>query len=259
RQKLSRGRDLVGTVLVSVFAPDDLVLVKGGPSNRRAFVDDLVVGRHRSNDRDRNELDKVLRQRNALLKQCRGRLDGAAAATLDVWDTKFAELGDRWADLRSDALAAIRPAVADAHRDLSAGAADVTVAYEPVWRGSGLAAALEASRETDLRRGVTTIGPHRDEIDIGLAGMPSRTHASQGEQRTLALSLRLAAHRHLAEVHDSSPILLLDDVFSELDPSRSAALLASLPAGQVFVSTAGPLPVDAAPDQHIDLAVRRAV
>jgi DNA replication and repair protein RecF len=106
----------------------------------------------------------------------------------------------------------------------------------------GLAAALAASRKDDLRRGVSTVGPHRDDLELSIGGLPSRTHASQGEQRSLALALRLAAHHVVTEQTESSPVLLLDDVFSELDPDRSDALLRSLPEGQTVLSTASGLP-----------------
>ncbi|MDQ3385470.1 MAG: DNA replication and repair protein RecF, partial [Actinomycetota bacterium] len=111
----------------------------------------------------------------------------------------------------------------------------------------GLAAALAAARAEDLRRGVTTVGPHRDELDLAIDGLPARTHASQGEQRSLALALRLASHAVVTDVTGSSPVLLLDDVFSELDPERSDALLAHLPPGQALLTTAGPLPEGASP------------
>jgi DNA replication and repair protein RecF len=110
-----------------------------------------------------------------------------------------------------------------------------------------LAAALAASRQDDVRRGVSTVGPHRDDLVVVLDGLPARTHASQGEQRSLALALRLATHAVVGEVTGTPPILLLDDVFSELDPDRSAALLASLPPGQALLTTASPVPAGVAP------------
>lgn len=254
RQKLARRRDLVGMLLVSVFTPDDLELVKGGPSGRREFLDDLLVGRNAGNDKVRDDLEKVLRQRNALLKGVRGRLDAAAADTLDVWDSKFAVLGDQWANLRHETLDALRPGLDRAHERLSGGHERLSVIYEPQWRRSGLAEALAQARTDDVRRGVTTVGPHRDELVVDLAQMAARTQASQGEQRTVALAMRLAAHQHLTEVHGVAPILLLDDVFSELDPVRSAALLDALPDGQVVVSTASGLPEGATPDQTLVVA-----
>src|SRR6202043_2111782 len=105
-----------------------------------------------------------------------------------------------------------------------------------------LAAARAAARSDDIRRGVSTVGPHRDDVAVWLDDLSGRTHASQGEQRSLALSLRLAGHGVVTEEAGDEPVLLLDDVFSELDPSRAAALLAHLPSGQALLTTAGPLP-----------------
>lgn len=251
RQRLARRRDLLGLLHVSVFTPDDLELLKGGPALRRDFVDDLVVGRNAADDKLRSDLDKILRQRNALLKGAGGRLDAGAETTLDVWDAKLAEAADRWAGLRAETVDAIGPALQAAHRKLSGTADELVVEYRPPWRVGGLGAALAEARGIDVRRGVTTVGPHRDEIEITLAGLSARNQASQGEQRTVALALRLAAHQHLTDLHESAPVLLLDDVFSELDPNRSAALLEAIPTGQVLVSTAGGLPEAAVPDQTL--------
>ena len=102
-----------------------------------------------------------------------------------------------------------------------------------------------------MRRGVSTVGPHRDEVGLRIAGLPARTHASQGEQRTLALALRLAAHRLVAERTGSTPVLVLDDVLSELDTGRATALLSHLPAGQVVITTAGAIPAAAAPERIV--------
>ena len=124
----------------------------------------------------------------------------------------------------------------------------VDLSYDPVWRRTGLVEALAASRTDDVRRGVSTVGPHRDDVEMAIGGLPARTHASQGEQRTLALALRLAAHRLVAERVGSTPVLVLDDVLSELDPRRSTALLRHLPEGQVVLTTAGVLPDAAHPD-----------
>jgi DNA replication and repair protein RecF len=121
-------------------------------------------------------------------------------------------------------------------------------------RETGLAQALADARKDDVRRGVSTIGPHRDELMLTVNGLPARTHASQGEQRSLALALRLASHAVVTELVGVAPILLLDDVFSELDPGRSTALLKALPPGQALLTTAGPLPVGAEPDLIVRVA-----
>ena len=245
---LSRARDLLGSLRVSVFSPDDLVLVKEGPAARRRYLDDVLVALHPPNDSIRVDLERVLRQRNALLRQAAGRLSEEVAFTLDVWDERLAEVGERLVDLRQAVVNELQPVVTEAYRALASNEVEVRLTYEPPWRETGLLAALRRGRPEDVRRGVSLLGPHRDEVEIGLAGQPARTHASQGEQRCLALSLRLAAHRLVGDRIGSPPVLVLDDVFSELDPRRGAALLAHLPAGQVLMTTAGAIPAGAHPD-----------
>ncbi len=249
--KLGRARELLGVMRVTVFSPDDLQLVKGGPSDRRRFLDDTLVATALKYDAMRLELDRIVKQRNTLLKQANGRLNADAETTLDVWDAKLAESGDQFGRARAELATRLRPTVAEAYEQLADRPSEIELRYEPTWRIDGLAAALVASRVNDVRRGVSTVGPHRDDVDLFIGGLPARTHASQGEQRTLALALRLAAHRLVAQVADSSPVLVLDDVLSELDPMRCAALLHHLPPGQVVLTTAGVLPEAAHPDAVI--------
>lgn len=249
--KLGRARELLGVMRVTVFSPDDLQLVKGGPSDRRRFIDDTLVSTALKYDAQRLELDRIVKQRNTLLKQANGRLNADAETTLDVWDAKFAEASDQFGRARAELATQLRPTVGEAYEQLADRPSEIELRYEPLWREQGLAAALVASRVHDVRRGVSTVGPHRDDVDLFIGGLPARTHASQGEQRTLALALRLAAHRLVAQVADSSPVLVLDDVLSELDPMRCAALLQHLPPGQVVLTTAGVLPEAAHPDAII--------
>lgn len=249
KQRLARTSDLASTVLMTVFAPTDLELIKGGPALRRAMVDDLLVSLDRRNGPARAEFERSLRQRNALLKQVRGRLDESAATTLDVWDMKLSSSGEELAGLRRQLVDDLVGMVGSAYGDIAGHEADVHIEYVSPWSRDGLAHALAMSRADDVRRGVTLIGPHRDDVHISLEGMPSRTHASQGEQRTLALALRLAGHRLLGQTYGTSPILLLDDVFSELDDRRSEALLASLPVGQRILTTAVEPPTTIHTDQ----------
>jgi len=251
KQALKRARDLLGTLRVSVFSPDDLVLVKGGPGERRAYLDDALVACAPKHDRTLSDLDRILRQRNALLKQCSGRLDGDAAFTLDVFDAKLADVGERLGTARASLVERLEPIVAKAYDTVASSAASVTVTYEAPWRADGLAARLAAARTDDVRRGVTTVGPHRDDAVLTINGMSARTHASQGEQRSLSLALRLGAHELVTEFARSAPILLLDDVFSELDPGRSRALVEHLPKGQAVLTTAADLPPDTHPDQVV--------
>jgi DNA replication and repair protein RecF len=282
RQPLRRARDLLGSLRVSVFSPDDLAIVKDGPGERRRFLDDALVSLHPRNDALRAEVDRVLRQRNALLKQVGGRLDEASAFTLDVWDAKLADAGGGLVAARLDLLDRVRPALVATYDDLARRPALVVAEYEAAWltpavvrteatgsvavTGPGigsddrrktisaaLAEALVAARPHDVRRGLSTIGPHRDELRLSIGGAPARLQASQGEQRTLALALRLAVHNVVTADTGTPPVLLLDDVFSELDLDRSAALLTHLPAGQTLLTTASGLPSGAHPDVVLNL------
>ena len=251
KQRLARSRDLLGVVRTTVFSPEDLELVKAAPSVRRDFVDDALVALQPKLDVLCSEIEKVLRQRNSLLKQAGGRLSPDIASTLDVWDAKLAELGNELGDERSRLIAQISPRVSKAYEELAEKATPIGLVYEPEWRRIGLANELQTCRMDDIRRGTSTVGPHRDDIDLLINGLPARTHASQGEQRTLALAMRLAVHRMVTEEFGSPPVLILDDVLSELDPSRAAALLRHFPEGQVLITTAGYLPEAAHPDRIV--------
>ena len=249
RQKLSRVRDLLGSVRVSVFSPDDLILVKGGPGDRRRYMDDTLVALATKYDAIRLEIDRIVKQRNTLLKQAAGQLTGDIELTLDVWDNKFADVADQFGYARATLISRISPMVQDAYERLAGVATTIELTYEPPWRQTGLRAALTAARQNDVRRGISSVGPHRDELSFTIAGLPSRTHASQGEQRTLALALRLAAHQLVTERTGTAPVLVLDDVLSELDDDRSTALLEHIPSGQVIITTATALPPAAKADR----------
>jgi len=250
RQRVQRMSDLASVLHTTVFSPDDLELVKGGPTMRRGWLDAAVAARQPRNSSLRGDVERVLKQRNALLRGVHGRLDADAAFTLDVWDTKLAELGDRLLAARTELLAEMATTLGSAYDAVSRESADVSAVYQSSWDGS-LADALVRARDSDVRRGVTTVGPHRDDVLLCIGGLPARTHASQGEQRSLALALRLAADGIVRAAGIAEPVLLLDDVFSELDPNRAAALLEALPAGQHILTTAAELPPGAQPDQVI--------
>lgn len=249
RQRLARTRDLLGVLRVTVFSPDDLELVKGAPGERRRLLDETLAALAPKNDVLRLELDRVVKQRNTLLRQAGGRLNDEVVFTLDVWDRKLAEVGDQIGQARATLVAQMRPDVERAYQQLAGAPLAVDLVYEPGWRRAGLAAALAVSRPDDVRRAVSTVGPHRDDVDFFLGTLPARTHASQGEMRCLALSLRLAAHRMVAREAGMTPLLVLDDVLSELDPERCTALLENLPDGQVVITTASALPEAAQPDR----------
>jgi DNA replication and repair protein RecF len=261
-QALRRSRDLLAVFQVTVFSPEDLALVKGGPAGRRDYLDGLTVAVSPLRRDLVGELERILRQRNALLRSAPaagwrpGRpLPEDVGRTLDVWDARLSEVGESLAEARGQLVAALGPHVARAYRELATGSApperlEAGVGYSPSWRGP-LERALAEARGEDLRRGVTTVGPQRDDLGLEVGGWPARSHASQGEQRTLALALRLAGHRLLRDAHGTSPVLLLDDVFSELDPARARSLVANLPSlaeAQAVLTTAGALPAGVGAD-----------
>ena len=254
RQRLSRSRELLGVLRVTVFSPDDLAIVKAGPGERRRFLDDALVALAVKHDALRLELDRILKQRNSLLKQLGGRLSHDTELTLDVWDAKLAQAGEQLGRARATLVARVAPLVLGAYEQLAGIATAVELVYEPAWRRTGLLAALSAARTDDVRRQSSTVGPHRDDVELSINGLPARTHASQGEQRCLALALRLGAHRLIADKADTAPVLVLDDVLSELDADRAAALLNNLPAGQVLITTASALPAEAHPDHIVRIA-----
>jgi DNA replication and repair protein RecF len=241
RQPLRRARELLGALRVTVFSPDDLALVKGGPAERRRYLDDTLVALHPRFDALRSDVERILRQRTTLLKQSGGRLTPEIESTLDVWDAKLASAGTALTEARDELVHKLEPVVGKSYDQVAHAAADVSMVLQRSWDGL-LTEALAASRADDVRRGVTTVGPHRDDVVLAIGGMPARTHASQGEQRSLALALQLAAHAVVTDATGTTPVLLLDDVFSELDPERSEALLAHLPGGQAILTTASPVP-----------------
>ncbi|MEY4896001.1 MAG: replication and repair protein RecF [Actinomycetota bacterium] len=252
--KLPKARDLLGMVRTTVFSPDDLDLVKGGPHLRRDFLDDSLVAYANKYDALRLEVDRIVRQRNAVLKQSGGRINNAVSSMLDLWDEKFSDLGTQLGNARNELITKLTPFITHAYEELAQRDSNISIDYSPEWLQIGLAKCLlqiglakclADARDEDLRRFVTTVGPHRDDVEILINNLPARTHASQGEQRTMALALRLALHRFIGQSVGEIPILILDDVLSELDPDRAKALLNHFPVGQVLITTASELPIEA--------------
>jgi DNA replication and repair protein RecF len=226
-----RARDLLGVVRATVFAPEDLGLVRGDPEERRRFLDALATQRLPRYLGCRQDYERVLRQRNTLLRSAAGRLPASGLATLEVWDEKLATTGaELWAE-RLRLVAALRPLTERAYQRLATRDDQVDVAYlssvaavdEPDPNPGKLAQAMRerllADRTRELERGLTLSGPHRDDLALALRRLPARTHASHGEAWSLALALRLGAHWLLTE-QGEEPVLLLDDVFAELDRGR---------------------------------------
>ena len=203
----------------------------------------MTTARHPRHQTLRSDVERILKQRNALLRGVHGRLDDDAAFTLDVWDAKLTAVGEDLVRARRSLITELAPVFAEVLCALTGRTARVSLRYMADWdEAGGLAEALAASRDDDLRRGVTTTGPHRDEVEIRLAGLPARIQASQGEQRSLALALRLAGHRVVGDRTGTEPVILLDDVFSELDTDRATALVELLPDCQTLLTSAGVLP-----------------
>ena len=259
RKRPRRTRDLLEHLRTTVFSPEDLDLVKGSPQHRRDYLDAVLETVDAKSADDLADLDKVLRQRNALLKQAGGRVSGSVAATLDVWDERFAAVGERVASARRRLLDRLAPVVTAAYCDLAGRDDGVSLGYESSWPTGGLAEAVAAARDDDLRRSVTTVGPHRDDLAAAIHGWPARTHGSQGEQRTLALAMRLAVHRCATLHFGVPPVLILDDVLSELDPSRAEALLRHVPPGQTLITTAGYLPGGTVPERVLRISAGTVV
>jgi DNA replication and repair protein RecF len=200
-----------------------------------------------------DEVEKILRQRAALLRTAGRRLSVEVADTLDVWDSRLDVAGTVLAEARQQLAEELGPVTAAHYSRLAGTETEVGLEYARSWSGR-LLDALAGARVKDVERGVTSVGPHRDELELTVQGLPTRTHASQGEQRSVALALRLAAHQLATERLGSAPVLLLDDVFSELDPFRSHALLEGLPPGQSLLTTALSPPVEVAPTRVYTMA-----
>ncbi len=245
-QRVPGTRGLLDVLRTTLFTPDDLELVKGAPVGRRDFLDDVLGKSHPRLGADRAALERVLRHRNALLRQLGGRLGSEAALTLDIWDDRLVQVGERLACSRTEMAEALSPYASEAFAVLAGEAGRLEMRYARSWVGT-LADALAKSRPDDLRRATTTVGPQRDELELFAGGLDARTRLSQGRQRCVALSLRLASHRLMTVVTGAAPVLLLDDAFSELDEATARALVGELPLGQALLTTAGELPPGAKP------------
>ena len=260
RSDLPRARDLLGLVRTVVFSPEDLTLVKGDPSDRRRFLDDLLVLRTPRLAGVRSDYDRVLRQRNSLLKTAglaRGSSRESALSTLVVWDAHLARVGAELLAARLLLVDQLRPYVGKAYETVARGASrdDAWLDYAPSFDLAGseadpdrgaltdaLLAELERRRGDELDRGISLVGPHRDELRLTLGSgesrLPVKGYASHGESWSFALALRLASY-DLLRAEGDDPILVLDDVFAELDSERRHQL-ADLVSGaeQVLVTAA---------------------
>jgi DNA replication and repair protein RecF len=264
---LKRARDLVGALVVVLFSPEDLSIVKGDPSERRRFLDDLLVSRWPRFAGIRADYDRVLRQRNALLKSLSGRTGRVAgadvAATLDTWDEHLSQLGAELVVARIATLTDLAEHVADAYRSIAPVnneaqatyvSSNAVLADPPLGRdeiSEVLRARMVERRGEEIARGVSLVGPHRDDIALQIGELPAKGYASHGESWSLACALRLAAFR-LLRADGIEPVLILDDVFAELDHTRRQRLAMGIAdAEQVLITAA------VADDVPVELGGRR--
>lgn len=252
RSPVRSTREVVGVLRAVLFAPEDLALVRGDPADRRRYLDDLATVRRPAIAAVRADYDKVLRQRTALLKSLSGsrhRADQGALDTLDVWDSRLAEHGAQLMAARIDLVNQLAPEVEKAYQLLAPGSRQASIGYRASMDGLGvedtdhefleaaLLAALSARRDAELERGMCLAGPHRDDLELRLGDQPAKGFASHGESWSFAVALRLAAYE-LLRADGSEPVLLLDDVFAELDATRRRALASVAEAAEQVLVTA---------------------
>jgi DNA replication and repair protein RecF len=258
RAPLRRPRELLGALRTVVFSPEDLALVKGDPSERRRFLDELITTRWPRLAGVRADYDRVLRQRSTLLKSLAGRgrtLRDDVEATLGVWDESLARFGAELMHARLDTLAALAPHVADAYSAIAPTNNDATLEYRCAIGAevstsqdeieARLIMAMGERRADEIQRGVCLVGPHRDDLVLALGELPARGYASHGESWSFALALRLGAFA-LLRADGVEPVLILDDVFAELDQLRRERLAGMIAeAEQVLITAAVPHDVPA--------------
>lgn len=254
RSPVRSPREVLGVLRAVLFAPEDLALVRGDPGERRRYLDELAALRRPRIAGVRADYEKVVRQRTALLKSAAGarysasRGDSSMLDTLDVWDGHLAAHGAELMAARLELVAALAPGVEKAYQSLAPASRPAAIAYRSGVDTDGdntvdslrtaLLDELARRRSAELERGVCLVGPHRDDLDLSLGDLPAKGFASHGESWSMALSLRLGAYDLLRD-EGADPVLLLDDVFAELDTARRRAL-ADVAAGaeQVLVTAA---------------------
>jgi DNA replication and repair protein RecF len=259
---VTRPRDILGALRWVLFAPEDLAIVRGDPNERRRFLDDLVVARSPRMAGVRADYDRVLKQRAALLKSsgaARRSGGGSDLRTLDVWDSHLAEQGSQLLHARLEALRALRPHAVAGYAEVAPQSALLRLDYSSslaevlpeLTDGSAtpdtglieaaLLAELARVRQAELERGVNLVGPHRDDVELALGELPVRGYASHGEGWSVALALRLGSYELLRadSPAGADPVLVLDDVFAELDANRREQLaLVASKAEQAIVTAA---------------------
>ncbi|MGD1013261.1 MAG: DNA replication and repair protein RecF [Acidimicrobiales bacterium] len=239
---------------LTVFTPEGVDIVRQGPEHRRTYLTNLLTDVDLSTGDVIERFTRVLSQRNAVLRSFQGEPPSVGQREeLGVWDAEFCEASEQLVEVRLQLLARLETLIMSFYQAIAQNNRAVSARYERSWTGE-LNEALRNALKDDQYRGHSTIGPQRDDIALLLDGRDARRQASQGEQRSLALALRLAGHELVRQQRGLDPLLLLDDVFSELDPLRSDRLLQLLPAGQTLVTTASPLPSAMHPAAIVDLS-----
>lgn len=252
RSPVRSTREVLGAVRAVLFAPEDLALVRGDPGERRRYLDELATVRRPRIAGVRADYEKVLKQRTALLKSAAGarfRGDRGALDTLDVWDGHLAAHGAQLMAARLELVNELAPEVEKAYQLLAPASRAATIGYrsgieldssaeDVEFLEAALLAALARRRDAELERGMCLVGPHRDDLELRLGDQPAKGFASHGESWSMALALRLASYE-LLRAEGSEPVLLLDDVFAELDTARRRALAGvAASAEQVLVTAA---------------------
>jgi DNA replication and repair protein RecF len=254
RSPVRSSREVLGVLRAVLFAPEDLALVRGDPGDRRRYLDDLATVRRPRVAAVRADYEKVLRQRTALLKSASGarfRGDRGGLDTLDVWDGHLAAHGAELMAARIDLVNELAPEVQKSYQLLAPSSRPATIGYrasvdvEPDRTDvevlqTALLAQMARRRDAELERGVCLVGPHRDDLELRLGEQPAKGFASHGESWSMALALRLASYE-LLRAEGSDPVLLLDDVFAELDTARREALAAAAASAEQVLVTAAVL------------------
>lgn len=234
---IKKASELFGIVNIVAFSPEDLNIIKSGPQERRRFIDLELCQLDKLYVYNLVNYNKALNQRNQLLKDLAFRSD--LMDTLDIWDMQLAEYGKKIIERRREFLLSLDEMIYDIHRRLTGELEELHIYYEPSCGEEELEEQLRRGRERDLRQKITNIGPHRDDISFFIKENDLRKYGSQGQQRTAALALKLAEIEIVKRIIKDTPILLLDDVLSELDSKRQNHLLNNIHGIQTIITCTG--------------------
>jgi DNA replication and repair protein RecF len=237
KMPIRRASELFGIINIVFFSPEDLNIIKNGPSERRRFIDLELAQLDKVYLSDLSNYNRIVNQRNKLLKDSYNRQE--ILETLDVWDMQLAHYGKKIIDRRNLFIYQLNEIAGKVHERLTGGKEILNISYEPSNGNMDLEQAIKNNRERDIRMKSTSVGPHRDDICFMTDEVDIRKFGSQGQQRTAALSLKLSEIELVKEVTKDTPILLLDDVLSELDKHRQNYLLDSICDVQTLITCTG--------------------